>query len=243
MRNTRIVIRVFYCANNYITSTCTSANPNMRKPLLPYLFLTLTSLNICPAIAEVPAMEALSRLKAGNARFVADAAMHPHASAAQRNASATGQQPFAVVLGCADSRTGPEMIFDQGIGDLFVTRLAGNVADDAVLGSIEFAVTQLGARLIVVLGHENCGAVAAAVKGVTPPSYLGSLITNIHPAVAAASAAPGDLMENAIHENIQAQVQRLKTASKVLAPLITDGSLQIIGARYDLHSGLVTFFP
>ncbi len=186
--------------------------------------------------------EALTRLQAGNSRFVANAPAHPHSGPARREETAAGQQPFAIVLGCADSRTGPELIFDQGIGDLFVARLAGNLADDAALGSIEFAVAKLGARLVVVLGHEKCGAVAAAVQGGAVPGHIGAVVSAIEPAVKKSAGQPGDALENAIRENVLAQVEKLKTGSDILAPMLRDGSLSVVGARYDLKSGKVTFY-
>lgn len=211
-------------------------------PISKILIALAAASVLATASAEVPPAEALARLQAGNGRFVADAPAHPHSGAARREETAAGQQPFAVILGCADSRTGPELIFDQGIGDLFVVRLAGNLADDAALGSIEFAVAKLGARLIVVLGHEKCGAVAAAVQGGAAPGHIGALVTAIEPAVKKNAGQPGDALENAIRENVLAQVEKLKTGSDLLAPMLRDGSLRVVGARYDLKSGKVTFY-
>ena len=215
----------------------------MKKNPLSNLLITLAATALlASAAAEVPPAAALAQLTAGNARFVANASAHPHLSGARREETATAQKPFAVILGCADSRTGPELVFDQGIGDLFVVRLAGNIADEAALGSIEFAVAKLGARLIVVLGHEKCGAVAAALQGGEAPGHIGALVAAIQPSVKTASGEAADLLENAIRENVLAQVQKLKTASPILQPMLKDGSLQIVGARYDLKTGRVTFY-
>ncbi len=213
------------------------------NPLLKLLLLTLAAMGLrASAAAEVPPAAALAQLAEGNARFVANSSVHPRGTGTRREETAAVQRPFAIILGCADSRTGPELIFDQGLGDLFVVRLAGNIADEAVLGSIEFAVAQLGAQLIVVLGHERCGAVAAAVQGGGAPGHIGALVAAIQPAVKTASGEPGDLLENAIRENVLAQVQKLKTASPILQPMLQAGSLQVAGARYDLKTGRVTFY-
>ena len=148
--------------------------------------------------------QAMTMLTDGNARFVAGKLTHPHETAERRTEVAKGQKPFAVILACADSRVGPEVIFDAGLGDLFVVRVAGNIADDTVLGSIEYAVEHLGSPLIVVCGHERCGAVQATVDTLKsnqpPPGHLGALIDPIKPAVT--SQKPGDDLL-AIHESLR----------------------------------------
>src|SRR5471032_2885141 len=145
--------------------------------------------------------EALSRLKAGNERFAKSKVSAGKPVAARRAATAQEQHPFAIIVGCADSRTAPEIIFDQNIGDLFVVRTAGNLVDDYALGSIEYAVEHLGTRLIVVLGHERCGAVTAALGGGSAPGHINSLVRDIQPAVAASKGKDGDALTNAVHEN------------------------------------------
>lgn len=197
--------------------------------------------------AEPAAPGAMQRLMEGNARFVSGKSQHPNQTAARREETAKGQKPFAVIVGCADSRTSPELLFDQGIGDLFVVRLAGNIVDDAALGSIEFAVAKLGARHIVVLGHEKCGAVSAAVdaaKGAAaPPGRIGSIVDAIKPAAVSVQGQSGDAVENAMKANVQRVVERIKKDSEVLAPYLKSGELTVVGARYDLDDGKVEQLP
>lgn len=148
-------------------------------------------------------------------------------------------------MGCADSRTSPELVFDQGIGDLFVVRLAGNIVDTSALGSIEYAVAKLGARLIVVLGHEKCGAVEAALHAVKSPGAskgsknIDAIVKAIKPAASSVIGKPGDETDNAVRANVQRIVTRLKTASPLLSPLFKSGELSVVGARYDLDEGKV----
>ncbi len=150
--------------------------------------------------------EALKKLIGGNKFYVAGKSRHPHQTIERRTELAKGQNPFAVILGCSDSRVPPEILFDQGLGDLFVVRVAGNVVDNAVQGSIEYAVEELGVPLIMVLGHERCGAVKAAVdvveKGGELPGQIETIIDKIKPAVEKVKGKPGDLLENAINENV-----------------------------------------
>src|SRR5438270_8287088 len=143
-------------------------------------------------VASVSADAALAKLKEGNARFVGSKVSQGKPTAARRAETAQAQHPFAIILGCADSRTSPEIVFDQNIGDLFVVRNAGNLVDDHGLGSIEYGVEHLGARLIVVLGHERCGAVTAAVASDTAPGHVQSVVRDIQPAVKGAKDKPGD---------------------------------------------------
>ena len=199
------------------------------------------------ATDPVPADVALARLREGNARYNGGQASHPHQDAARRSEVAAAQSPFAVIVGCADSRTAPEILFDQGLGDVFVVRLAGNIVDDAALGSIEFAVAKLGARLIVVLGHEKCGAVTAAVDavktGASFPGHLGSFIEEIKPAAVAAKDEPGDKVVSATLANVRGGVGKLQAADPVLAPLVKTGELKIVGAYYGLANGKVQILP
>jgi len=160
----------------------------------------------------------------------------PTRGGAQRPAS-----PFAIIVGCSDSRVPPEIIFDQGLGDLFVVRLPGHFLIDEVLGSIEYAVEHLGTRLIVVLGHERCGAVEAVVKGAEASGHIGSLVKAIKPAVDRAKSQPGDLLENAIWENVAMTVDQLQSSSLLQNPA-KNGALKIVGAYYHLEDGSVTIF-
>jgi carbonic anhydrase len=182
---------------------------------------------------------ALRELIAGNKRYVAAKVMRPHQAPTRRADVAKGQHPFAIVLGCADSRVPPEIVFDQGLGDLFVVRVAGNIADDAALASLEYAVEHLGPRLIVVLGHERCGAVDAAVKGGEAPGHLSSLVTAIAPAVTASQGKPGDRLDHAVRANVARVVEQLRSSEPILAPMVKAGKVQVVGCRYDLDSGAV----
>jgi carbonic anhydrase len=181
----------------------------------------------------------LQQLLAGNRRYVAARALRPHQAQERRLAVAKGQRPFAIVLGCSDSRVPIEIIFDQGIGDLFVIRVAGNIVDDAVLGSIEYAVEHFGVPLIIVLGHQRCGAVEAALQGGKGPGHIGRLIQAIAPAVNGIKGDQGAALDRAVRANIRWVVQQLKSSAPILAGHVREGKLKVIGARYDLESGRV----
>lgn len=194
-----------------------------------------------PRHAALDAREALARLVEGNRRFAAGDQAHPHQGEAHRVRLATGQAPLAVVLCCSDSRVPPEVLFDQGLGDLFVVRVAGNVADDARIASIEYAAEHLGTQLVVVLGHERCGAVTAAVKGGQLPGHLPALMEALQPAVAAARPVHGDMVEGAMLANVELTAAQLRSSGPILSRLVHVGELLVVGARYDLDTGLVEF--
>jgi carbonic anhydrase len=187
-------------------------------------------------VASVDAEAALAKLKEGNARFVTSKESSSKPTAAKRAETAESQHPFAIILGCADSRTPPEIIFDQNIGDLFVVRTAGNLVDDHALGSIEYAVAHLGARLIVVLGHERCGAVTAALDSETAPGHVESLVRDIQPAVKATKGKQGDVLDLTIAENARLMAARIRSDAS-LDELAKD--VRIISATYDLDTGEV----
>lgn len=193
------------------------------------------------------ATEALQRLLDGNRRFVQGALLHPGRKPEDFAPLAQGQRPVAVIVGCSDSRVPPEILFDQGIGDLFVVRVAGNVVEGAgpsVKGSIEYAVAELHVPLIVVLGHSQCGAVKAALKHIEAhdalPGAIKGLVALIQPSVARIEKMPGDQLANAIKANVQTGVQRLNALTPILAPAVKQGKLRIVGATYELHDGSVT---
>jgi carbonic anhydrase len=183
--------------------------------------------------------EAIEALLAGNRRYAAGKAIHPHQSPEHRREVASAQHPAAIVLSCSDSRVPPEIVFDQGLGDLFVVRTAGHVVDDVALASLEYAVEHLGVTLLVVLGHSGCGAVAAAIHGGEHSGHLGHLVELIRPAVERAKEDPGDLLDRAVRENVAQVVAGLRAAEPVLAKRVRKGELAVVGARYDLQSGLV----
>ena len=187
--------------------------------------------------------QALRRLLEGNERYVAAKQTYTNGTAARRLEVAREQRPFAAILGCADSRVPAEIVFDQGLGDLFVVRVAGPVADEAVLGSLEFAATELGVPLILVLGHERCGAIKATIealeRGDDPPGHIAALTGAIRPAVKQARGRPGDLVDNALRAHIAGLVERLRAARPILGERVRQGQLKIAGARYSLETGQV----
>jgi carbonic anhydrase len=190
---------------------------------------------------DISAEAALARLKKGNARYV-DGVAKRHDFVAEREALVGGQNPFAGILSCADSRIAPEYAFDSGRGDLFVVRLAGNFADTDGIASFEYAVKFLGTKLLVVLGHDKCGAVSAAidaVKGAQLPGHLPELVENIKPAVKIAMEEKGDLLDNAIRENVLLNVENLKKASPILSQYVADKTVMVVGGIYRLHDGEV----
>lgn len=182
---------------------------------------------------------ALKRMLEGNKRFMQEKGQNPNQSRLRLRETAIAQYPFASMLSCADSRVPAEIVFDQGLGDLFVVRLAGNVISPTAIGSLEFATAVLGSQLIMILGHERCGAVSAAVKGDPLPGRIGTFVEDIKPAVARVKGKPGDPVENAVVANVQYQVELLKESSIMLAQLIQEGKLKIVGGRYDLDTGEV----
>jgi len=183
----------------------------------------------------------LEWLRYGNERHVEGRYVHWHVSPARRREVAVAERPHAVVLTCSDSRVPPELLFDQGIGDLFVVRVAGNVAGEKELASIEYAADQLGVPLVVVLGHQRCPLVEAAVRGGDLPGHLGSIIASLSPAVARAKMLPGDAVEEAAKINVQMVLEQLRTSEPVLAKLWRSGRLKMTGAYYNLDYGEVTW--
>ena len=191
--------------------------------------------------------DALARLMNGNARYVDGYAAHPHADAPRRLQVSTTQRPFAVILACADSRVAPELIFDQGLGDLFVIRVAGNVVDDAVLASIEYAVIHLGSTLIMALGHERCGAVKATIEALAgrgspddAGTRIGALAALITPAVRSVPAGTADPLDAAVSLNAANAAAEVFAGSRPLRTRVLAGQLKIVAARYDLDDGRVT---
>lgn len=216
----------------------------------------LTLARIPPALAVSPQPstgvtyepdEILRELLAGNEHFIRGELTHPRRRSEDFKSLTEGQRPQAVIVGCADSRVAPEIVFDQGVGDLFVIRVAGNVVGGAgpiVKGSIEYAVAELTVPLVMVLGHSQCGAVKAAIKLLHDneplPGSLNDLVSTIKPAVMKARGRPGDLLDNAIRANVEMSVERLQTLEPILASPIQQGQVKVVGAMYDLRSGRVT---
>jgi carbonic anhydrase len=190
--------------------------------------------------------EALKDLLDGNERFANGKATSPRRSPSDFRAIAETQSPIAVVIACADSRVSPELIFDSGIGELFVIRVAGNVVDGsgvAVKGSIEYAIAELNVPLIVILGHTNCGAIKAAVEHIEDkdslPGSINGLVALIKPAAREAQNQPGDLFGNVARANVRVGIEKLENLQPILAPRAQSGSLKIVGGVYDLRTGKV----
>ncbi|MEV4755162.1 carbonic anhydrase [Micromonospora sp. NPDC049559] len=191
--------------------------------------------------------QALAELQAGNRRFVTGTRIHPNQDAEHRAALAAAQAPFAVVFGCSDSRLAAEIIFDRGLGDLFVVRTAGHTMGAEVLGSIEYAVTVLNTPLVVVLGHSSCGAVQAAREAVAHPAepvgHLGWIVSAIVPSVELAAARQADDVDQIVDLHIQRTVQQLPQRSAVLATAVRAGSCAVVGMSYQLEAGQVRILP
>ncbi len=186
---------------------------------------------------------ALRKLMGGNRRFVEDKSIKPRQNRSAILNSEKGQTPFAVVVGCSDSRVPNEIIFDQGVGDLFIIRTAGQVSAAASFGSMEFASAVLGSKLIVVLGHQKCGAVDAAIKRPDVPGHIVTLVNSIKPAAQKAKAMPGNVLDNAVRQNVIDQVNELRDLEPVLAKQYRNGEILIVGAVYNLGTGKVEFLP
>jgi carbonic anhydrase len=217
-----------------------------------FLFLGLGAALVLPAVsaqhtaqapsqATVSADAVWSNLVAGNSRFVADK-LQPRALITLRQKLASGQSPKVIILSCSDSRVGPELIFDQSLGDIFVVRTAGNVADPVALGSIEYAVDHIHSPLLVVLGHQKCGAVSAACSGEKMPSpNLEAIVQKINPAVAQAKtyAKADDLVESAVKENVRQSAKDVLANSEIIRNAVNTGKLKVIEAEYELDTGKV----
>ncbi len=212
----------------------------MNRLVLFTLCCSLTFLQAADEhAAGVPADKALAMLVQGNDRYVAHRETHPDASLERRAELTKGQHPYAIVVGCADSRVPPELIFDAGLGDLFVIREAGNVADDLVLGSVEYAVEHLGVKLVMVLGHEKCGAVTAAVNH-TMEAHISSIVKAIQPSVQASKNEPGDAVHNCVLANAKRVASQIRTSQPLLSHAVHESGLQVVAANYDLATGKVT---
>lgn len=204
-----------------------------------------TSAASAPAVAapvvaiKFTGEQALQKLIEGNARFVAGQTTHPDQTVERRSTLAGGQSPFAIVLTCSDSRVSPELVFDQGLGDLFVIRNAGNVLDDHVIGSIEYAVDHLHVPLIIVVGHEKCGAVSAAVAGGEVPGHIHSITDDLAPVLEKVKDLPGDKVDNAVRANAQRAAEILTHVEPFLKEAVSNKNVTVIAARYELATGKV----
>lgn len=200
--------------------------------------MTTIRLFLLLLIGHLTAQGTVETLKEGNQRFATDQSIHPDRAGERRLETAALQEPFAVIVGCSDSRVAPEIIFDQGIGDLFIVRVAGNVVGPLELDSIEYAALYLHSSLVVVLGHENCGAVNAVLKGTTKD--IENVAALIEPAVKESQTQKGDRLENAIKDNVKMVVKQL-AETKVLKRLIAEKKITVVGGYYNFHTGCVEF--
>jgi carbonic anhydrase len=225
-------------AGNLI-SGCSSATATPTKRPAAKKTATPKSGTKAAVVPKISAGDALLSLIDGNQRFYTNQPQPYHEDLARRTEVVTGQKPIAAILTCSDSRVAPEVLFDQGLGDIFVVRTAGNVVTNVEMGSLEYAVEHLGAPLVVVLGHQKCGAVSAAVQGGESKGHIAKLIELLAPAVEKAKTMPGDLIVNAINTNILDEVDKLQTLEPLLAEAVRAGKAQVVGARYDLDSGVV----
>ena len=241
----------------HVCASAVAPPPSRRRFLAAGAALAATAAGLLPEFARaaapppagapnaIPPDAALKRLLDGNARYAANQPNERDFSSG-RAARAKGQYPIAAILGCADSRVAPELAFDQGPGDLFAVRVAGNFVNNDGLASFEYAVQYLGVPLVMVLGHSSCGAVDAAIKAVKNkdklPGKLASLIAAIKPAVVRAERARHgrDLLTDTIAENVRLNVSRLQSAAPILATLSAQGRIKVVGATYDLATGKVT---
>ena len=185
----------------------------------------------------------LTELSKRSPGYMQGSPIHPNQSAERQAEVAQGQQPWAAILGCIDSRVPPEIVFDQGLGDLFVARTAGQVIDNVVLGSLEFAVEE-GVKLIMVLGHQSCGAVKATIQTLQTNGHaegqIATLVEAIKPAVIEAESQPGDLLDNSVRANVALEVEYLKSSSQIILDALNQGTIGLVGARYDLGTGAVS---
>ena len=208
---------------------------------LIYCWLAFAASSMASESGGIGADEALSRLLNGDKRFVEGKSEEPHGAALieRRHALEKDQKPFAVILSCSDSRVPPELIFDVSLGDIFVVRTAGEVVDEVVVGSIEYALEHLGTRLIVVLGHQRCGAVSAAVSGASDTGDIPDLLKAILPAVEETKGQSGDRIDNAVRANARDIAKRLQTTGPIITPRVQSGEVKIVSAYYSLDTGQI----
>ncbi|BAZ48866.1 carbonic anhydrase [Nostoc sp. NIES-4103] len=232
LRSRRHLLKLMGVGGVGIAASCASS-----------LFGNAQSAQAAGATADKPVGSSLKRLMEGNSRFMEEKFQNPNRSLSRLKEVAQKQQPFAAVLSCADSRVPAEIIFDQGIGDIFDVRIAGNIATPEAIASLEYAAVKLDVPLIMVLGHERCGAVKAALAGGELPGQISTLVKAIEPAIKNNSYLSdlnsSALVNQAVEENIRYQIEKLQKESKVLADLVQKGKLKIRGGWYDLDTGEV----
>src|SRR5215469_2954971 len=209
--------------------------------IVTFSCLAFVAVSIAGESGGIAPDDALSRLLGGDKRFVAGNSVEPHGAALveRRHTLEKEQKPFAVVVSCSDSRVPPELVFDVSLGDIFVVRTAGEVVDAVALGSIEYAIEHLGTRLVVVLGHQRCGAVSAAVSGATETGDIPDVLKAISPAVEETKGQSGDPIDNAVRANARDIAKRLQSTGPIITPRVQTGEVKIVAAYYSLDTGKV----
>ena len=214
----------------------------MKKIIFALAMVLLLNSNICFAHDNLSAQEALKKLTKGNERFIKLKEKHPDSSKKRRNEMLKGQHPFVVILSCSDSRVPPELIFDQGLGEIFEIRNAGNVLDEHVIGSIEYAVMHCGVKLIVIMGHQDCGAIAATLSGISETKYIKSLEDSIQPAVEDCKKQGLEVnSDNVVKAHVMQDIEELLAQDTDLVKYMKENKVQIVPAYYHLDTGKVDF--
>lgn len=219
----------------------------MKKFTLVLLFSLIVTCLSSPCFssenAGMPAKEALEKLKLGNKHFVESRMSHPDETIERRQELEKGQHPFVAILSCSDSRVPPEIIFDQGLGDIFEIRNAGNVVDKHVIGSIEYAIVHAGVKLVVVMGHEDCGAVRATLGHVKESEYIESLTKSIQPAVKISKGTGEDLVTEIAKNHAKMTVKAIVNSDHIICDYVKKRGVMVVPAIYHLHTGIVEFCP
>lgn len=210
--------------------------------LLVFLFLPVSSIGQ-KANEQITADSVLAELKTGNKHHVTHRYKHPHQTVNRQRELVSGQHPHAEILSCSDSRVPPEIVFDQGLGDLFTVRVAGNVVTDTEIASLEYGAEHLHIPLLVVLGHQSCGAVTAALQGGRTEGHIETLVNLIKPAVDTTRGMSGDPLANAVRMNVELVVKQLRSSNPILSELVAHGKLKIVGGVYSIETGSVTWLP
>ena len=215
----------------------------MKKIFITLMMFCIANVCFAHSDSNLSAKEALEKLKEGNKRFVELRQKHPDEDKKRREEMLKGQHPFVVILSCSDSRVPPELIFDQGLGDIFEIRNAGNVLDDHVIGSIEYAVMHCGVKLIVIMGHQDCGAIAATLSGVSETKYIKSLEDSIQPAVEDCKEKGLEIIsDNVVKAHVRQDIEELMSQDVELVKYMKKHKVKIVPAYYHLDSGVVDFY-
>lgn len=215
----------------------------MKKIIIALMMFCFSNVCFAHSDSNLSAKEALEKLKEGNKRFVELKQKHPDEDKKRREEMLKGQHPFVVILSCSDSRVPPELIFDQGLGDIFEIRNAGNVLDDHVIGSIEYAVMHCGVKLIVIMGHQDCGAIAATLSGVSETKYIKSLEDSIQPAVEDCKEHGLEVnSDNVVKAHVRQDIEELMNQDVELVKYMKKHKVKIVPAYYHLDSGVVDFY-